>query len=76
MPWPTFREDLLQAEQVTVVVQVNGKVRSRIEVPADAAQDAVAAVALEDDKVAKFLAGKEPKRVIYVPGRLLNIVVA
>jgi len=75
LSWPSFREEVIQVEQVTVVVQINGKVRSRIQVARDASQDVVTSQAMEDEKVCRFLSGKDPKRVVYVPGRLLNIVV-
>ena len=56
-------------------MQVNGKVRGRITVPADADADAVEAAALADEKVQAFLAGATPKKVIVVAGRLVNLVV-
>jgi leucyl-tRNA synthetase len=75
LPWPSWREEALQQDQVTLVVQVNGKVRSRIRVQANASQEDVSALAMTEDKVRKYLGNKPPKRVIYVPGRLINIVV-
>ncbi|MEU1603336.1 leucine--tRNA ligase [Micromonospora matsumotoense] len=70
--FPTADPALLVAETVTYPVQVNGKVRGRVEVPADASQEDVRAVALE--AVASVLAGKEPRKVIVVPGRLVSVV--
>ncbi|MEU8171199.1 leucine--tRNA ligase [Micromonospora sp. NPDC049004] len=70
--FPTADPALLVAETVTYPVQVNGKVRGRIEVPADAAEETVRATAL--DAVAATLAGREPRKVIVVPGRLVSIV--
>ncbi|MCF0097055.1 leucine--tRNA ligase [Micromonospora sp. MH99] len=70
--FPTADPALLVAETVTYPVQVNGKVRGRIEVPADAAEETVRATAL--DAVAASLAGREPRKVIVVPGRLVSIV--
>ncbi|WFE93987.1 leucine--tRNA ligase [Micromonospora sp. WMMD987] len=70
--FPTADPALLVADTVTYPVQVNGKVRGRVEVPADAAQEAVRAAALE--AVASALAGKEPRKVIVVPGRLVSVV--
>lgn len=70
--FPTADPALLLAETVTYPVQVNGKVRGRIEVPADASQEAVRAAALE--AVASALAGREPRKVIVVPGRLVSVV--
>jgi leucyl-tRNA synthetase len=73
--WPEYDDTLAAEEEVTLVVQVNGKVRDRIKVPADIAEDAAKELALNSDAVKKHLNGKQPRRVIYVPGRLVNIVV-
>ncbi|MFY1583246.1 leucine--tRNA ligase [Micromonospora sp. WMMD734] len=70
--FPAADPALLVADTVTYPVQVNGKVRGRVEVPADAAQEDVRAAALE--AVASALAGKEPRKVIVVPGRLVSVV--
>ncbi|GAA2183043.1 leucine--tRNA ligase [Micromonospora lupini] len=70
--FPTADPALLVAETVTYPVQVNGKVRGRVEVPADASEETVRAAAL--DAVATVLAGKEPRKVIVVPGRLVSVV--
>ena len=58
------------------MVQVNGKLRAKIKVNAEAAKDAVEAEAMADENVQKFIDGKETRKVIVVPGRLINIVVA
>ena len=58
---------------VTVVIQVNGKLRDRIEVPADISQAELEKLALANDRVKEFLAGKQIKKVIVVPGKLVNI---
>jgi len=73
--WPTWSEDALQTEQTLIVVQVNGKLRSRITVSADAAQEEVKKFALEDAKIQEFIAGKTVKRVVVVPNKLVNIVI-
>jgi len=65
----------LKGETVVYPVQVNGKVRSRVEVSAESDQDAVRAAALADDKVIEQLSGREPRKVIVVPGRMVSIVV-
>ncbi|MFD6567365.1 leucine--tRNA ligase [Micromonospora profundi] len=70
--FPTADPALLVADTVTYPVQVNGKVRGRIEVPADSPEEAVRAAAL--DAVASSLAGKEPRKVIVVPGRMVSVV--
>lgn len=73
--WPRWDEGLLIEQTMTIVVQVNGKVRASLSIPADSDQPAVEAAALANDRIQEFLANKKPARIIYVPGRLLNIVV-
>jgi len=73
-PFPVADEQYLVADTVEYPIQVNGKVRSRITVAADATQDEVKAAALADEKVAAALDGKEPRKLIVVPGRLVNVV--
>jgi leucyl-tRNA synthetase len=74
-PWPTYDEAMCVESTVEMPVQVNGKLRSRITVPADASQDAVLAAAEADEKVAAALAGKTVVKRIVVPGKLVNLVV-
>lgn len=73
--WPTWNEGALQTEEVLIVVQVNGKLRSRIDVSADAEMEEVKKLALQDAKIQDFIAGKAIKRVVVVPNKLVNIVV-
>ncbi|MBF6237738.1 leucine--tRNA ligase [Nocardia otitidiscaviarum] len=73
-PFPVADPALLVADSVEYPIQVNGKVRSRVSVPADADNAAVQAAALADEKIAELLGGKEPRKVIVVPGRLVNVV--
>jgi len=72
--WPTFDPSLAAEELATIAVQVNGKLRGTIRVAQGTGQDAAVAAALADAGIAKFVPGV-PKKVIYVPGRLLNLVV-
>ena len=72
--WPAFDAALATDDTVTLALQVNGKLRATIELPADAAKDAIEAAALANDNVQKFLEGRTPKKVIIVPGRLVNVV--
>ncbi len=74
-PFPQADPQYLVDDTVEYPVQVNGKVRSRISVSADASAEALEAAALADEKVSAFLAGATPKKVIVVPGRLVNLVV-
>jgi leucyl-tRNA synthetase len=74
-PWPTYSEAALEREKLTIVVQVNGKLRSRFEVAADTGEELIRQIALADEKAIKFIAGKTVRKVIVVKGRLVNIVV-
>jgi len=74
-PWPTYKEEYLVADEIEVVLQINGKVRDRIMVPAKAAPQEVEKAALATEKVKKATEGKEIVKVIAVPGKLVNIVV-
>jgi leucyl-tRNA synthetase len=73
-PWPQFDPDLAAQEVITLVVQINGKLRARIEVPADISEEDARAAAMADENVQRHLEGKTPRKLIYVPGRLVNIV--
>jgi leucyl-tRNA synthetase len=74
-PWPQADPALLASDMVTLVVQVNGKLRDRIEVPADAAEEELLASARGSEKVAAHLDGKEVVKEVVVPGKLVNLVV-
>jgi leucyl-tRNA synthetase len=73
-PWPRYDPDLAADEMITLIVQINGKLRARLAVPADISEEAACAAALADENIERHLAGKSPRKVIYVPGRLVNIV--
>ncbi|HET7011391.1 MAG TPA: class I tRNA ligase family protein, partial [Anaerolineales bacterium] len=73
--WPSFDPAALTVDEITLAIQVNGKVRDRIRVPADVSESEARRRALESDIVRKHLAGREPSNVVVVPGRLVNIVV-
>jgi leucyl-tRNA synthetase len=72
--WPVYSAAALEEEQLLIIVQVNGKVRGKITVPADMTQERIESDALRDPKVAGLLDGKKVRRVVYVPRRLVNIV--
>jgi len=74
-PWPQADPHVAKNDEITLVVQVNGKVRDKLTAPADADQDALQALALASPKVAEALNGSAPKKVIVVPGKLVNVVV-
>jgi leucyl-tRNA synthetase len=73
-PWPTPDPELARDEQVTIAVQVNGKLRGTIDLPRDAAKRAVEEAALALPQVAKLLDGRAPKRVVVVPNRIVSVV--
>ncbi len=73
-PWPSVDESALVEDEKLIIVQVNGKLRAKITVAADASKEAVEALGLADENVVKFTEGKTVRKVIYVPGKLLNIV--
>ena len=75
-PWPEADPRFLAQDTVKVAVQVNGKLRATIELPRDAARAAAEAAALENESVQRFLEGKVPSKVIVVPNRIVNVVVA
>jgi leucyl-tRNA synthetase len=74
-PWPPFDPDLVRQETVTMVVQVNGKVRDKIEVDLEISEAEAELVALASPKVVESLAGRAPQRVVVRPPRLVNVVV-
>lgn len=73
-PWPTFDEAALVEDEIEIVLQVNGKVRGRLTIPADADREKMKELAIADEAVQKQLDGGQPKKVIAVPGKLVNVV--
>ena len=73
--WPEFDESALELDMIELVIQVNGKLRGRVSVPADADKESIEKLAIADDNVQRFVDGKEIRKVIVVPGRIVNIVV-
>jgi leucyl-tRNA synthetase len=74
-PWPEFDASLLKEDVVTVVIQVNGKVRGKLEVPADIGREELGRLALANKAARDFIGDKTVKKVIIVPGRLVNIAI-
>jgi leucyl-tRNA synthetase len=72
--WPGYDPAALHTESITLIVQVNGRVRDRIEVNHDASAEEIQREALTSDKVQRFIGNQQVQRVVYVPGRLVNIV--
>jgi leucyl-tRNA synthetase len=73
--WPKWDDKYLQTSEITIIVQVNGKLRAKLIVDADAGEEEIKSLALSEENVKKFMDGKKPHKVIYVHGRLVNIVV-
>ena len=73
--WPKFAEDLAREDEIEIPVQVNGKLRSVIRVPAEAGQEALRDAAMADEKVTASITGKQVVKVIVVPAKLVNLVV-
>lgn len=74
MPWPQWREELTKDEEVTIVVQINGKVRSKMRMDADTPRETMEAEAMKIDRIQELISGKEVKKVVTVPNKLVNIV--
>ena len=75
IPWPNYNAEALEVEKRLIVIQVNGKVRSRIEVPASFDQEQIEAKALKDERIQRFVGEKPIKKVIVVKNKLVNVVV-
>ena len=73
-PWPKYAEEAMVKDVVTIVIQVNGKVRSRMDVPANASKETLEQLALAEENVAKHIEGQTIRKVIVVPGKLINVV--
>ncbi|MFH1890472.1 MAG: leucine--tRNA ligase [Candidatus Kuenenbacteria bacterium] len=73
--WPAYDPELVKEEEIQLVIQVNGKVRDKTTVPADISEENAKQKALESEKVHKWLEGKKPKKIIYIKGKLVSIVV-
>ncbi|MGI9237727.1 MAG: leucine--tRNA ligase [Woeseiaceae bacterium] len=73
--WPVVDEAALEVDMIEMVVQVNGKLRGRVSVPAESEKDMIEQLAIGDENVQRFVAGKDIRKVVVVPGRLVNIVV-
>jgi leucyl-tRNA synthetase len=74
-PWPVYREDALEKDELLIVIQVNGKLRSRFQVGTDTGEETIKEMSLQDERVQKFIDGKAIKKVIVVKNKLVNIVV-
>jgi len=73
--WPDFDEALTVADEIDIMVQINGKLRDKITVPADIADEQLRALVLDRDKVKKYIDDKQVRQTVIVPKRLVNVVV-
>ena len=73
--WPEYDSKLIKEEIVTLVIQVNGKVRDKIEVEVDISEEKAKELVISQKKVKNWIEGKEIKKVIFVPGKLINVVI-
>ncbi len=76
VPWPSYDDKAMVKDEIQMMIQVNGKLRAKINVAVSASKDEIEAMALADENVKKFSEGKQVRKVIVVPGRLVNIVVS
>jgi leucyl-tRNA synthetase len=74
-PWPSYDPAIAAEEEITIVIQINGKLRSRINVPAEEEAEKIKDLAMADEKIVKMVEGKQVVKVVYVPKKLVNIVV-
>jgi leucyl-tRNA synthetase len=74
-PWPSYDESALATDEVVIIVQVNGKLRAKVTVPAASSKESVEGVVMKDAKVLEWIEGKEVKKIIYVPDKIFNMVV-
>jgi len=73
--WPEYIEELCAKNEIEIVFQVNGKIRSKVNVPADISKDEMEKTALSDERIKEFIKDKKIAKVIVVPGKLVNVVV-
>ena len=73
--WPTYDEELTKKDSMELVIQVNGKVRDKIEINANLSKDEIEKIALNSENVQKWINNKELRKVIFIPPKLINIVI-
>jgi leucyl-tRNA synthetase len=74
-PWPEYDEKLIKKDKIDLIIQINGKVRDKIEVSADISEKEAQKIVLSNDKIKTWLNNQEPKKIIFVKGKLINIVI-
>ena len=73
--WPEYDSKLIKQEKITLIIQINGKVRDEVEVEVNISEEKVKEIAISQEKVKKWLEGKKIKKIIFIPGKLINIVI-
>ena len=73
--FPKYNPELIKEKEITLVIQINGKLRDQIKVPADISEEEAKKLALESERIKKWINGKEIRKIIFVKGRLVNVVV-
>ena len=73
--WPEFNEEFIKTEEVEIAISINGKVRDKLTINVNWSKEEIEKKALSSDKVQNFLQGKLPKKIIYVTGRMVNVVI-
>ncbi len=73
--WPTYDSELVKEQIITLIVQINGKVRDRIETKVDISEEEAKKLTLGREKIKKRIVGKKVKKIIFIPGKLINIVI-
>jgi leucyl-tRNA synthetase len=73
--WPKYDENLIKDEEIELIIQINGKVRDKVMVPSGISEDEAKKIALSSEKIIKWLEGKEPKKIIFIQGKLVSIFV-
>ena len=74
-PWPEYDEQKMKASEVEIAVQIQGKIKSRVMIPAEATEEQVMEIVKADEKAKPWLEGKTVVKVIYVKGKLINLIV-
>lgn len=73
--WPEPKPEFLKEEKINLIIQVNGRVRDKVEVEADISEEEAKKLTLSREKVRKWVGGKEVKKIVFVPSKLINIVI-
>ena len=73
--WPNYDENILERKEIEIIIQINGKLRGKLNIDVDSKQKELESMVMSNDKIIKFLDGKSVKKFIYVKGKLINVVI-